>query len=309
MRHSKWFSLTAAKLNACVECIRIVKDISNRDPIWNVVPDWAIEVMVERAALTAWIPLNIGNLLKKVMEMLASGILLSGDVGLKDPCEIHASDVMADLTPQQKENLTKSAQRILRSISFNKIHEVLGMDPPNVDEISVHEATNEKNAVKENGPEEMKGSEKEQCSEKEKDSEEVRIPGDEKSPVIKVESLNKENDSVNEKESVNKSEKNRKHEVNEKVNVQSEELNISENEVNIAEKEVNISQKEVNVSEHEVSTPLNIDLSAFDNDQALTVNDDNNDLIEAQEKDAGMVQKVTAFESDTNDVIICSTEK
>merc|ERR1712126_132993 len=150
---------------------------------------------------------------------------------------------------------------------------------------------------------------KEQCSEIEKDSEEVRIPGDEKSPVIKVESLNKENDSVNEKESVNKSEKNRKHEVNEKFNVQSEELNISENEVNIAEKEVNISQKEVNVSEHEVSTPLNIDLSAFDNDQAFTVNDDNNDLIEAQEKDAGMVQKVTAFESDTSDVIIYSTEK
>merc|ERR1712136_200946 len=114
--------------------------------------------------------------------------------------------------------------------------------------------------------------------------------------------INKENDSVNEKESVNKSEKNRNHEVNEKVNVQSEELNISENEVNIAEKEVNIS-------EHEVSTPLNIDLSAFDNDQALTVNDDNNHLIEAQEKDAGMVQKVTAFDSDTNDVIICSTEK
>merc|ERR1712126_632602 len=143
---------------------------------------------------------------------------------------------------------------------------------------------------------------KEQCSEIEKDSEEVRIPGDEKSPVIKVESLNKENDSVNEKESVNKSEKNRKPEKNEKVNVQSEELNISENEVNI-------SEKEVNVSEHEVSTPLNIDLIAFDNNQALTVNDDNNDLIEAQEKDAGMVQKVTALESDTSDVIIYSTEK
>jgi len=307
MRHSKWFSLTAAKLNACVECIRIVKDISNRDPIWNVVPDWAIEVMVERAALTAWIPLNIGNLLKKVMEMLASGILLSDDVGLKDPCEINATDVMADLTPQQKENLTKSAQRILRSISFNKIHEVLGMDPPNVAEISVHEATNEKKAEKENGLEEMKGSEKEQESEKEKEPEE-RNPGNEKSPVVKVESLNKENESVIEKESLNKSEESQKHEAYEKVNVQSEEeVNISENEVNIAEKEVIIPEKEVNISEHEVST-LKIDLSAFDNDQALTVNDDN-DLITAQEKDVGMVEKVNAFGCDTKDVIFCPTEK
>merc|ERR1712203_359623 len=93
MRHSKWFSLTAAKLNACVECIRIVKDISNRDPIWNVVPDWAIEVMVGRAAFTAWIPLNIGNLLKRVMEIIASVILMSNDIGIKDPCEIKDVDV------------------------------------------------------------------------------------------------------------------------------------------------------------------------------------------------------------------------
>merc|ERR1719273_2017757 len=67
MRHSKWFSVTAANMSACIECIRIVKDISNRDPIWNAVPDWALEVMVERAAFTAWIPLNLGALLKRVM--------------------------------------------------------------------------------------------------------------------------------------------------------------------------------------------------------------------------------------------------
>merc|ERR1712150_150170 len=66
---------------------------------------------------------------------------MSNDVGLKDPCEINDVDVMADLTPQQKEDLTKSAQRFLRMINFDKIYEVLGLDPPNVAEVSVHEAT------------------------------------------------------------------------------------------------------------------------------------------------------------------------
>lgn len=146
MRHSKWFSVTAANMSSCIECIRIVKDISNRDPIWNVVPDWAIEVMVERAAFTAWVPLNLGSLLKRVMEMISSGMLLPNGSGIKDPCEIKDVDVMNDLSPQQKENLTKSAQRFLRLMQFDQIYEVLGIDAPSEIEVSVHEATTSEKA-------------------------------------------------------------------------------------------------------------------------------------------------------------------
>ena len=69
LRHSKWFAVTAANMPSCVECIRIVKDLSNRDPAWNVLTDWAIELLVERALFTAWMPLNPAASLMRVMEV------------------------------------------------------------------------------------------------------------------------------------------------------------------------------------------------------------------------------------------------
>ena len=69
LRHSKWFAVTAANMPSCVECIRIVKDLSNRDPAWTVLSDWAIELMVERALFTAWMPLNPAASLMRVMEV------------------------------------------------------------------------------------------------------------------------------------------------------------------------------------------------------------------------------------------------
>ena len=69
LRHSKWFAVTAANMPSCVECIRIVKDLSNRDLSWNVLTDWAIELLVERALFTAWMPLNPAASLMRVMEV------------------------------------------------------------------------------------------------------------------------------------------------------------------------------------------------------------------------------------------------
>ena len=69
LRHSKWFAVTAANMPSCVECIRIVKDLSNRDPAWTVLTDWAIELLVERALFTAWMPLNPAASLMRVLEV------------------------------------------------------------------------------------------------------------------------------------------------------------------------------------------------------------------------------------------------
>lgn len=64
----------------------------------------------------------------------------------------------------------------------------------------------------------------------------------------------------------------------------------------------------MNISEQEVGTPKN-NLIALDDDQPLTVDDDNNELITVQEKDVGVVENVNAFVCDTKDVIFCPTEK
>ena len=71
LRHSKWFAVTAANLPSCVECIRVVKDLCIRDPAWSVLSGWAVELLVERALYTAWMPLNPAASLMRVMEVSA----------------------------------------------------------------------------------------------------------------------------------------------------------------------------------------------------------------------------------------------
>merc|ERR1712029_481882 len=134
LRHSKWFAVTAANLPSCVECIRIVKDLCMRDPAWSVLTGWAVELLVERALYTAWMPLNPAASLMRVMEVMSSGLLLDDGPGLKDPCEKEDVNVVSGLTSQEREDITRSAQANLRRMHFRKLFKVLGME-----EASEHE--------------------------------------------------------------------------------------------------------------------------------------------------------------------------
>lgn len=70
-----------------------------------------------------------GDALRRVFECIASGILLPGGPGLYDPCEKEPRDCAAELSAQEREDITASAQHALRLIAFRQIHKVLGMDP------------------------------------------------------------------------------------------------------------------------------------------------------------------------------------
>lgn len=128
LRHSRWFTAMAANLPSCVECIRIVRDLSQRDPCWTSLSDWAIELLVERALFSAFMPMNPAASLMRVMEVVASGLLQEGGNGLKDPCEREDADATATMTAQQKEDITHSAQHYLRLMHFRQIYKVLGID-------------------------------------------------------------------------------------------------------------------------------------------------------------------------------------
>ena len=70
LRHSRWFTTMAASLPSCVECIRIMRDLAHRDPVWSSLSDWAIELLVERSLYSAWRPLNPAASLMRVMEVI-----------------------------------------------------------------------------------------------------------------------------------------------------------------------------------------------------------------------------------------------
>lgn len=54
--------------------------------------------------------LTPGEALRHTFEAIASGLLLPGEPGLLDPCEKEPVDALEGLSPQDREDITASAQ-------------------------------------------------------------------------------------------------------------------------------------------------------------------------------------------------------
>ncbi|XP_075888718.1 interleukin enhancer-binding factor 3 homolog isoform X2 [Nelusetta ayraudi] len=129
LRHAKWFQARANGLRSCVIVIRILRDLCARVPIWSPLRGWPLELICEKAIGTGNRPMGAGEALRRVLECLASGILLADGAGICDPCEKEATDAIGHLGHQQREHITASAQHALRLSAFGQLHKVLGMDP------------------------------------------------------------------------------------------------------------------------------------------------------------------------------------
>lgn len=82
---------------------------------------------MEKVISSAGFPISPGDCLRRIMEALSSGFLINGP-GLLDPCEKDPTDALQQLTKQEREDLTVSAQLFLRYIAFRQMFKVLGMD-------------------------------------------------------------------------------------------------------------------------------------------------------------------------------------
>uniref|UniRef100_A0A3B3UX76 Spermatid perinuclear RNA-binding protein n=1 Tax=Poecilia latipinna TaxID=48699 RepID=A0A3B3UX76_9TELE len=129
LRHAKWFQARVNGLKSCVIVLRILRDMCNRHPIWEPLKGWPLELICEKAIATCNRPLGAGEALRRVMECLASGILLPGGPGLHDPCEKEPTDTLANMTDQEAEAVTYGAQHALRLMAFGQIYKVLEMEP------------------------------------------------------------------------------------------------------------------------------------------------------------------------------------
>ncbi|OXB55659.1 UNVERIFIED_CONTAM: hypothetical protein H355_014190, partial [Colinus virginianus] len=88
-----------------------------------------LELLCEKSIGTANRPMGAGEALRRVLECLASGIVMPDGSGIYDPCEKEATDAIGHLDRQQREDITQSAQHALRLAAFGHLHKVLGMDP------------------------------------------------------------------------------------------------------------------------------------------------------------------------------------
>ncbi|XP_027489172.1 interleukin enhancer-binding factor 3-like, partial [Corapipo altera] len=101
-------------------------------PVPSLTPVLALqplELLCEKSIGTANRPMGAGEALRRVLECLASGIVMPDGSGIYDPCEKEATDAIGHLDRQQREDITQSAQHALRLAAFGQLHKVLGMDP------------------------------------------------------------------------------------------------------------------------------------------------------------------------------------
>ncbi|XP_038627500.1 zinc finger RNA-binding protein 2 isoform X3 [Tachyglossus aculeatus] len=126
IRQTKWFQTAVHDLQSGLIIIRILRDLCQRDPTWRPFPQWALEILVEKALSSAVWPLSPEKALRRTFECVASGILLSAGPGLQDPCETEPVDTLKPLTPQEREAITVSAQNALRNFVFRQMHKILG---------------------------------------------------------------------------------------------------------------------------------------------------------------------------------------
>ncbi|XP_045155987.1 zinc finger RNA-binding protein 2 [Echinops telfairi] len=115
LRHAKWFQARATGLQSCVVVIRVLRDLCQRVPTWGALPNWAMELLVEKALSSAVGPLSPGDAMRRVLECVATGALLTDGPGLQDPCERDPMDVLDAMTAQEREDVTASAQNGLRA--------------------------------------------------------------------------------------------------------------------------------------------------------------------------------------------------
>uniref|UniRef100_A0A3Q3E831 Interleukin enhancer binding factor 3b n=1 Tax=Labrus bergylta TaxID=56723 RepID=A0A3Q3E831_9LABR len=85
-------------LRSCVIVIRILRDLCARVPTWaRFVP---LELICEKAIGTGNRPMGAGEALRRVLECLASGILMAEGAGVSDPCEKEPTDAIGHLDQQ-----------------------------------------------------------------------------------------------------------------------------------------------------------------------------------------------------------------
>ncbi|XP_019744795.1 spermatid perinuclear RNA-binding protein-like isoform X2 [Hippocampus comes] len=128
LRHAKWFQAKVNNLKSAVIVIRVLRDLCIRVPTWAPLSGWPLELLAEKAISTSERPLGPGEAFRRVLECLASGILLADGPGIKDPCEKEPIDVLGSLTLQQREDTTQSAQLALRLCAFGMMYKVLGIE-------------------------------------------------------------------------------------------------------------------------------------------------------------------------------------
>uniref|UniRef100_A0A1I8C2J5 DZF domain-containing protein n=1 Tax=Meloidogyne hapla TaxID=6305 RepID=A0A1I8C2J5_MELHA len=128
LRRAKFYQVKCMPLHSMNPTVKAVRDISQRVRTWSPLNNWAIILLVEKTIASISMPLSPGDAVRRIFEVISSGIFLSKRSKLLDPCEKEPVDVLGHITDQEREDITSSAQHALRLIAYNQVYKILGID-------------------------------------------------------------------------------------------------------------------------------------------------------------------------------------
>ncbi|KAL7077643.1 hypothetical protein ACQ4LE_003524 [Meloidogyne hapla] len=134
MRRTKFYQVKCTQYEWMNGVIKIVREFSNRIPAWSPLSDWIIILLVEKVFSSNPSEQQPGpsSALKALFKAISEGIILSPDSKLMDPCEKLPTDVLASITPLERQQLFASARYSLRQINGNKMAKLLALEGPGV---------------------------------------------------------------------------------------------------------------------------------------------------------------------------------
>jgi zinc finger RNA-binding protein len=128
LRRAKWYQAKAVPIEGMNMSMVVLRDIRQRVNTWEPLTSWILSMLVQHVLESFGYTMTPGDALRRVFEAISSGVFLCKRGILYDPCEKEKVDIMECLTPQQREDITSSAQHALRLIIFDQIHKILDMD-------------------------------------------------------------------------------------------------------------------------------------------------------------------------------------
>jgi zinc finger RNA-binding protein len=134
LRHAKWFQARVSPYPHSLIVIRLLMDLCQRNVAWAPLSQWALELMVEKAVCSAGVGVKVtaNDAFVRVLQCIASGVLLEDGYGIFDVCEKEQTDATESLTKSNCEDLTACAQHMLRQVVLGLSHKVLDVEPPSI---------------------------------------------------------------------------------------------------------------------------------------------------------------------------------
>lgn len=127
VRHAKWFQVKFAHRPNAVSVLRLVRHLQQIRPnSWGLIPQYAFELLLDHCGT-----LSIPNppllwIFRKLLEMLAAGILYDNSLGVFDPCERVLTNAVANVSLKAKEIMTGEAGYCMRLLVLRRLDDMLG---------------------------------------------------------------------------------------------------------------------------------------------------------------------------------------